>query len=590
MRLAIFVALLSALSLAGCGEKPAPRVAPASASDAGAIPAAPRATPAKRAPVVVAVVVDQLSSWLATSRLPELPKDGGFARIAHEGTWATSMRYPYAVTDTAPGHAALNTGEVPAVSGIFANELPIEAERVSILRDLDTKLVTPEGVVARSGSSAKMLRAETSADRLRAKHPRALVVSLSLKDRGAILPGGKKPSHVLWYDAKSGAFVSSTAFTQTYPKWAAKLGSSAANEERRKTPWSLLEEAWVKGHAATPDDAPGEGDFEGLGRTFPHLAKTPGSFRVIPASDEALVDLALAALDAEHDPAEPTFLLVSFSAHDIMSHVFGPDSWEAWDYLRRLDVTLARLVDGVEKRVGPASFLLSADHGDVSMPEADAARKAICSAGKDSLDRPCKGGMRLSSDTFRDELRAETARALPGGPWVAGVADPYVHLTPEARALPPEKRAVLDKVIRGRFAKVKDAIEVVYDVRALAKECPAKLAAAAGAPDRARPGEDTLTLVCRSWAPDIGAGDYYVVPRAGSFFDADYTPGHGTSHGTPNLYDRTIPLLVRARGMIEEGKRIEAPVDFTAYAGLEQALLGLRPEPPARVLENATAR
>lgn len=585
--------LVALASIAACGPSPVETTKPPlvvaspppnATKDAGA----PKG---ERAPVVVGIVVDQLSAWLASGRLDELPKNGGFARLLREGTWARSMRYPYAVTDTAPGHASLQTGKLPSESGIFANEVPDEkGERISILRDPDTKLITPEGIVPRPGSSAKRLRTKNVADRLREKDPRALVVSLSLKDRGAILPAGKKPSHVLWYDAKTGSFVTSTAFAEAYPPWAASLGSAAANEERRRVPWEIVDPAWVRAHATTPDDAPGEGDFEGLGRTFPHLAKTPGSFRVVPASDVALVDLALAALEAELDPSHPTLLLVSFSAHDIMSHVFGPDSWEAWDYLRRLDTTLARLVEGVEKKAGPASFLLSADHGDVSMPEAEAARKVYCSGPPDAFERPCHGGRRISSDKLRDELRAETSKAVPGGPWVAGVADPYVHLTPAARALPEAKLGLVDKAIRARLAKEKDAIRDVYDVALLAAECPKRLEGAARAPERAAAREDVLVLVCRSWAPDIGAGDYYVVPRPGSFFDADYTPGFGASHGTPFLYDRTIPLLVRARGAVDEGKRIEEPVDFSAYAALEASLLGLDPQPARTVLESLRAR
>lgn len=601
-RVLVPMVALAALAAPACAGTDAPQAGPvrppsptARVEDAGSALApadASAPSPGARAPVVVGIVVDQLSAWIAASRVGELPRDGGFARLVREGTWASTMRYPYAVTDTAPGHAALQTGAVPAVSGIFANEVPDEkGERVSILRDLDTKLVTATGVVDRAGSSAKPLRAETVADRLRAKHPRALVVSVSLKDRGAILPGGKKPSHVLWYDAKSGGFVSSTAFTQALPAWAKTLGSPAANEARRKVPWTVLDAGWVSAHAATPDDAPGEGDFEGFGRTFPHVAKTPGAFRLTPASDEAIVDLALGALDAEWDRSQPTLLLVSFSAHDIMSHVFGPDSWEAWDYLRRLDATLARLVDGVEKRVGPASFLLSADHGDVSMPEAKAARKDICTKpAKDPWERPCEGGTRLSSDHLRDELRAATAKALPGGPWVAGVADPYVHLTPAARALPPEKRKKVDEAIVQGLAKHKDAIQGSFDVRQLATKCPAKLASAAAPPARARVGEDLEMLVCRSWSADIGAGDVYVVPRAGSFFDADYTPGSGTSHGTPWLYDRTIPLFVRAPGVIASGARTDDPVDFTAYASVEAALLGLDGKAPQAVLDDLRAR
>lgn len=107
-------------------------------------------------------------------------------------------------------------------------------------------------------------------------------------------------------------------------------------------------------------------------------------------------------------------------------------------------------------------------------------------------------------------------------------------------------------------------------------------------PDRARLGEDVMTLVCRSWSPD--AGDYYVLPRPGSFFDGELVIGKGTSHGTPYAYDRTVSMLVRAPGLIEPGAVIEDAVDFSAFAALEGAFLGLDARAPRDVLEAHRAR
>ena len=80
--------------------------------------AAPEGPPA----VVVALIVDQFAGWIAEERLPLLPKSGGFARLRSEGTWAIDMRYAHAVTDTAPGHAALFTALVPRENGVYAND------------------------------------------------------------------------------------------------------------------------------------------------------------------------------------------------------------------------------------------------------------------------------------------------------------------------------------------------------------------------------------------------------------------------------------------------------------------------------------
>ncbi|MBC7792725.1 MAG: alkaline phosphatase family protein, partial [Clostridia bacterium] len=90
------VLLLTIFEL-GCASKPAPK--PPSA------------------PVVIALVVDQLAAWIASERLPTLPPDGGFARLLREGTYVRNLRYAHAATETAPGHAALFTGAPPSRTG-----------------------------------------------------------------------------------------------------------------------------------------------------------------------------------------------------------------------------------------------------------------------------------------------------------------------------------------------------------------------------------------------------------------------------------------------------------------------------------------
>jgi hypothetical protein len=504
------------------------------------------------------------------------------------------MRYPYSVTDTAPGHTSLHTGRLPAESGIFGNELPdTHGQRVTILRDDTVRPVGPEGPRPGSGSSAARLRVDTVADRLRAAHPDALVVSISVKDRGAILPGGKKPTYVMWFDSSLDSFVTSTAFTETYPKWAIGVGDGKAVAAARAKPWELTDAAWVKAHSAGPDNQPGEGDLDGLGVTFPHVAKTAAAFRALPASDAMIAKLGLAAIEAEYDPARPTLLLLSMSASDVIGHVFGPDSWEAWDHVRKLDATLAMLLDELDKKAGaPVSVLLAADHGNISMPEIAAAARPGCarpaSVPLETLTPygwPCTKGERLGPNALRDELVAAAKASLGAGHWIGGFADPYVFLTPAARALPEARRALLDKTIRSTLGKHKGIAEI-FDGRMLAETCRPTLANAEPMPLRARAAsrDSVLTLICRSWSPDLAAGDYYVTPVPGSFFDGEIVVGKGTSHGTPYLYDRTVSMLVRAPGLIDAGVVDDSPVDFSAFAALEAAFVGLDARPPRDIL------
>jgi Type I phosphodiesterase / nucleotide pyrophosphatase len=557
------VCVLAAVLFSGCA--PAPRD-----------PVAPKNEP--RPPFVVTIVVDQLAAWIADERWRELPSTGGFARLVREGTRARDMRYAHAVTDTAPGHAALYTGATPRLNGIVANETPVDLEkRESFLIDSKaTLLLQPPANPPRAGSSIRALDPDstTLADQLRAAHPDAYIVALSLKDRGAIFAGGRDPSVVLWYDAREGAWATSSAF----PRADRRLLERRALPEPLPT-WTPFDARWVARHAATEDAQPGEGDLGGLGTTFPHAlgqaqnART--AFRATPFADEALAALALAALDDPRAKAKATLVAISFSANDYVGHTFGPDSWEAWDELFRLDATLARFFAELDRRYGASgwSAVLSADHGVVRMPEAF--RGCAAGASQDRWARPCDAGHRIYGSVLGGDLARAADAALGTGRWIKGVADPYVYLTDEAANLEPARKEKLLAALEARI-KATPGVRAVYRTSVVAaRACP---------PD-ADESEDAL--VCRSVRAGAG-GALYVMPAPASFFDPDLVVGKGTSHGTPYLYDRSVPLVARAPGKVAAGATIDGPIGFGAFVRTAASLLGIEPPRPAAAARDLT--
>jgi hypothetical protein len=518
----------------------------------------------------VAIVVDQLAGWIAAERWPELPSDGGFARLLREGTWAKRLRYAHAVTDTAPGHSALYTALVPHQSGIFANEtLDATGKRGSVLRDPDSHLVTDEGEQDHPGASLAALRVDTLADRLHRAKPDAVVVSLSLKDRGALFGAGREPRAAIWFDPKLDRFVTSTAFARVLPGWArAAVGAAVVSGFQSRT-WDVLDPPWVLAHARTPDAQPGEGDVDGLGTVFPHVlaaSRTPGNaFRTSPFADEAIFDLALAAIDWERVKEHDALIALSLSANDYIGHVFGPDSWEAWDELYRLDRALGRFLEQLDARFGKEGYavLLTADHGVTTMPEAavvPGVRRWCADPSHDPWERACGPVGRIFPDALAEELRQEAKRALGDGDWIANVADPFVYLTAAGRGLDPRRRGVLDEAIL-RALRAHPEVDGVTLTSALPAVCPPET------------DESVAALVCRSVAP--GAGDYYVVPSRGSFFDPGVVAGKGTSHGSPYAFDRTVPLLVRAPGRARRGAVLQEAVGFETFARTAAGLLGV---------------
>lgn len=532
-----------------------------------------------RAPVVVTLVIDQLGAWVADTRWPLLPRTGGFARLRREGTSATLV-YRHAVSDTAPGHAALYTGATARDSGIFANERIDQdsRRRVSMLRDATTRILASDGPRDLPSSSLAALKLPTLADALRRAHPRATIVSLSLKDRAALFGGGRAPTAALWFDASLGRFVTSTAVARTFPVWALPLVGPDFLRTQLGRVWTAIDRPFVAAHAATPDAQPGEGDLDGIGVTFPHAlasATDPAhAFRATPFADEILLALALAAVDAR-DAREPMLLALSLSANDYIGHVFGPDSWEAWDELLRLDRALADFCAALDARLGPRgwSLLLSADHGVVTMPEAGALARPWCKSDTpDRWRRPCGELGRIRPDELADELRVVARRAVGDGDWIAGVADPYVTLTDGARALDEERQRRLHQALTVAL-QARVGVAAVYDARTPPPRCP---------------DTDTVdALVCRSLV-DGAPGELYVALRPGWFFDPDYVVGKGSSHGSAYLYDRAVPLVVRAPGRVAAGRVVDAPLDPAAFAATAARLFAIAPPSHARAGRDLT--
>jgi hypothetical protein len=414
-----------------------------------AAPQTPAARP-KPPRLLMAIVVDQLSAWEAAERLPMLAADGGFARLRREGLWIKELRYAHAVTDTAPGHAALFSGSVPRDSGIFANEtLGPDGKPRSILLDETTRLVDTRGdTIDRPGSSLARLRVETLADALVAEAPAALVYAFSLKDRGALFGAGRRPTAALWLDVTDETFVSSTAFPAPPFLVSSLADNDAVTGAYRSADWSLRsdERAFVTTHAETPDDQPGEGDYAALGRTFPHVATSAKAMRATPVGDALLFGLARGALEyiggrARGDEAAPPALLVlSLSSHDFIEHVYGPHSWEAWAELWELDRGLGALFAEADRAVGPGGWavMLTGDHGGGALPEVppDLAL-TTCPEGGAAV-RPshgCGKRVRVMPRDVVAAIEAAAAAALGPGPWIAGFAEPLLYLTPRGRAL-----------------------------------------------------------------------------------------------------------------------------------------------------------
>src|SRR5947207_15862823 len=73
-----------------------------------------------RPKLIVGLVIDQMR-WDFLYRYNELYGDGGFKRLLSQGFSCENTLIPYVPTYTAPGHACIYTGSIPAIHGIVGN-------------------------------------------------------------------------------------------------------------------------------------------------------------------------------------------------------------------------------------------------------------------------------------------------------------------------------------------------------------------------------------------------------------------------------------------------------------------------------------
>jgi arylsulfatase A-like enzyme len=381
---------------------------------------------------------------------------------------------------------------------------------------------------------------------------RALVAALSTKERAAVLSGGKKATLALWLDDTAGRHTTSRYYAPEPPRW--------LDHFQREHPPGALLTSWTLADPvrleaiAGPDDRPGEGDYLGLGVTFPHdpraATQRHDALRLMPTLVEQEARLAKALAAALGLGADDTtdLLVWSISGTDYVGHTFGADSLEYFEMLRRSDRALGWLLDGLEREHGPIAVLVTSDHGALPMPESIA-------------DRPAG---RVHPGRTLEEARRIANEILGEGEWLLAFPQPLLHFSDAARE--PTRRARLVTALRERLTAL-PGVHSVFDVRE-----------ARGWRESADELERT---VANGLPPDVDA-DLVVVTDPGFAWDDDRPPGKGTSHGSPWDYDRDVPVVFWGAGVTPAA--CPEPLSQTRVAPTIAALLGV--PPPAQVRES----
>lgn len=520
--------------------------------------------------LVVVLVVDQMRRDYIDDYGARWSK--GLRRLVDQGAWFTNAAYPYLNTLTCAGHATISTGTLPSTHGVISNQWWDRGTQrvISCTSDRDAQELPYGSRQAGAGGSARLLSAATLAEALAGPDRRGRVVSISLKRASAAMLAGRAPGAVaLWF--QGGGFSSSTAWSSEPEKSVLRFLQSAPIEEDFGRSWSRSGKAsdYKFDDRGLGEQSPAEWDIEMPHALQPRDGKPTTFFyeawQESPFSDAYLGRIAGAAIDGMKlgQVTGTDYLAISFSALDVVGHDFGPRSHEAQDLLLKLDETIGKLLDQLDRRVGRDRYVvaLTADHGVAVIPE---------QATRDGKDAGRINMAQLMA--VGDEV---VSRRFGNGRWVATEAYSEYYFRGSVFDRIAADAALLTELKRALGAV--PGVDRVYDRNEIA--------------GLAHSTDPVASATAASYFP-ARSGDLLIVPKVNWIFASDdksVIPGNATTHGSAYPYDTQVPLVLFGAG-INPG-RYDAPASPADLAPTLARLAGVRmPGATGRVLEEALKR
>ncbi|WP_075795894.1 alkaline phosphatase family protein [Massilia putida] len=519
--------LKTSLTLIMCATLwlPGPASAAQTAKPAGV------AAQVKAPKLVVVMVIDGLPSE-QVQRYRDQFGPGGLRRLLEQGASFTDAHQAHGITVTAVGHSAVLSGAYPYRHGIIGNNwIASNGQQVYCTEDTRYHYIDEE-TDTHDGTSPANLRVDTLGDQLRyASGNRSKVVTVSGKDRGAILLAGKTGTAYMYMD-KTGDFASSTYYMDKYPAWAGRFRAAKPQDRYYAKSWKpLLDDK------AYADDAPYPEATTINTNRFPFTfysdsgkpaADYYGRLKASPAIDELTLEFAEAAVDGEQLGSNPTgatdLLGISLSGHDYVNHAYGPESRMSHDHLQQIDRKIAQFFAFLDKRVGMDNVLvvLTADHGFANTAEFSRSQHV--------------DALRVDPKALLDKLDGALAERFGGAKLVKTSLLPEVYLDYAAIERRGLARADVENAA-ARFLLTQPGISEVFTRTQLEQGIAATSRLA--------------TLMQRAWNRQL-SGDLLVVPTPYTIFSSGTS---GASHGTPWQYDTSVPLLIMGKRWIRPGEQ-----------------------------------
>lgn len=314
--------------------------------------------------LVVMIAVDQFSADLFAEYRGHFT--GGLARLA-SGIVFPSGYQAHGATETCPGHSTILTGNHPAHTGIVANHyFDLSAARADkrIYCAEDESVPGTDSGNGKYAPSVGHLLVPTLGDLMKARDPKAQVVSVSGKDRSAIMMGGRQADELMWLAPTGLTSYRGTTLSPTAQQASAAI-AAAINQPR---PALTLPADCTTHDIAIP--VGDKGATVGTGR----MARDAGDFRRFMASPEAdgavlATAAALRQVRKLGEGSSTDLLILGLSATDYVGHSTGTEGSEMCIQMAGLDRELGDFFARLDATGIDYVVALTADHGGHDLPE-----------------------------------------------------------------------------------------------------------------------------------------------------------------------------------------------------------------------------
>ncbi|CAN5128554.1 alkaline phosphatase family protein [soil metagenome] len=526
--------------------------------------------------LLVIVVFDQLRGDYLRNWNTAFGPDG-FEKLKRDGVWYSNTTLPYACSATGPGHASIVTGAPPSVHGIVENGwFNREKGKLDYASSAEEAYprVPPSAGDKSPGLAPSRLLAPTITDSLKAgTSAKGRLFSLSLKDRAAVLMGGKDPAGVYCFDSSTGEFHTSKYYRDRLPAWVEQFNKSDIPNRWGGKTWDRLGTATDYDRLAGPDNQPGE---DGAIITLPKTLPTADSGGIYysalertPFGNELLWEFTKAAIAAEKlgTHGSTDVLCVSFSSNDIIGHANGPNSHEVLDVTLRSDKLIGEMIKYLDETVGKEkySLVVTSDHGIAPLPEV--AVKTHPEATRIIYGDLVNGLEEALDDTFfgksaiaRNWVEADFKNTRP---WVflnrrliESTGVPFVEVESYARKWLANRPDAVTAFSRSQL------------VNGLG-------------PNATADENKYFDAVKQAFHPDR-CGDIYIVQRPYTQLTGKAGFGRGVDHGTVFDYDRDVFILAYGARVPKLGLQ-DKPMSSLAVTPMVCKLLGITP--PEKAME-----